>query len=335
MFLQQLVFYIVQLYYFLKFSTLLLVGFAFKGHALFEKKHREKPAVLEGWNENYVKCKNVRLHYVQTGSDDKPLMLFIHGYPEFWYSWRFQLKEFEDRYRCVAIDQRGYNLSDKPKPVESYAVDELVGDVRDVIEELGYKKAIVVAHDWGGLVAWKFAEAYPEMVEKLICCNIPRPGSFRRRIMSSWSQFRKSWYMFFYQNARIPELLCAADDMKMLELAFRNKEMGIRNWKNFTDDDLEAWKYSFSMNGASFKYPINYYRNIFSNVSKKDDAVLEMPTLIIWGTGDGALDIEAAEHSLTTLRNGTMKKIAGASHWVQQDEPEIVNQYITEFLDKN
>lgn len=95
--------------------------------------------------------------------------------------------------RCVAIDQRGYNLSDKPKHVDNYSIDELTGDIRDVIEGLGYDKAIVVAHDWGGLVAWQFAEQYPEMVDKLICCNIPRPGSFRKRIYTSWSQFRKSW----------------------------------------------------------------------------------------------------------------------------------------------
>ncbi|KAF1763663.1 hypothetical protein GCK72_011930 [Caenorhabditis remanei] len=335
MVLQKLVFSLLKYYYCIKFTALLFIGFLIKGRGLFEKKHREKPSVLEGWDSRYIKLKKVRLHYVQTGSDDKPLMLFIHGYPEFWYSWRFQLKEFANRYRCVAIDQRGYNLSDKPKPVESYAADELVGDVRDVIEGLGYKKAVVVAHDWGGLVAWKFAEAYPEMVDKLICCNIPRPGAFRRRLQSSWSQFRKSWYMFFFQNKRIPELLSTADDMKMLEGAFRG-EMGIRNKKNFTDDDLEAWKYSFSMNGASFKYPINYYRNIFNNSSgSSKDIVLEMPTLIIWGTADGALDIEAAEDSLKTLRNGTMKKVLGASHWVQQDEPEQVNQHISEFLSKN
>lgn len=331
---QTIVFRLLQFYYFIKFSSLLLLGFALKGRALFVKKHREKPKVLDGWDSRYIKLKKVRLHYVQTGSDDKPLMLFIHGYPEFWYSWRFQLKEFADRYRCVAVDQRGYNLSDKPRPIESYAVDELVGDVRDVIEALGYKKAIVVAHDWGGLVAWKFAESYPEMVDKLICCNIPRPGAFRKRLQNSWSQFRKSWYMFFYQNARIPELLSTADDMNILDLCFRGKEMGIRNRHNFTDDDLEAWKYSFSMNGASFKYPINYYRNIFNNKSSAKDLVLEMPTLILWGTADGALDIEAAEDSLSTLRRGTMKKISGASHWVQQDEPDKVNQYITEFLNE-
>ncbi|CAI2349758.1 unnamed protein product [Caenorhabditis sp. 36 PRJEB53466] len=323
---------LLQFFYYLKFSALLLLGFALRGKRLFWKVHREKPECLEGWNSRYIKLKKVRLHYVQTGSDDKPLMLFIHGYPEFWYSWRFQLKEFADRYRCVAIDQRGYNLSDKPKLVENYSIDELTGDVRDVIEELGYEKAIVVAHDWGGLVAWEFAARFPEMVEKLICCNIPRPGAFAKRLSGSWSQFRKSWYIFFYQNEKIPELLCVADDMKMLEMCFRAKPMGIRNSQNFTDEDLEAWKYSFSMNGASFKYPINYYRNIFTNLKPKRDPILEMPTLIIWGTGDGALDVEAAEESCKTLRNATFKTIPGASHWVQQDEPELVNSYITDFL---
>uniref|UniRef100_A0A8R1E3P2 AB hydrolase-1 domain-containing protein n=1 Tax=Caenorhabditis japonica TaxID=281687 RepID=A0A8R1E3P2_CAEJA len=260
-------------------------------------------------------------------------MLFLHGYPEFWYSWRFQLNEFQDRFRCVAIDQRGYNLSDKPKPTESYTMDELVGDVRDVIQSLGYQTAIVVAHDWGGLVAWEFAERYPEMVEKLICCNIPRPGAFANKLWGTWSQFKKSWYIFFYQNTILPELFCAAGDMIALDRVFRQEPMGIRNKQNFTDEDLEAWKYTLSHNGASFKYPINYYRSIFTHIHPgRQDLVLEMPVLIIWGTGDTALDYEAAEESLNTLRNGVIKRIAGASHWVQQDEPDLVNQYITEFL---
>uniref|UniRef100_A0A8R1HJR7 AB hydrolase-1 domain-containing protein n=1 Tax=Caenorhabditis japonica TaxID=281687 RepID=A0A8R1HJR7_CAEJA len=324
---------VVKNYYYLKFSALFLLGRALKGKKFLAIKERSKPKCLEGWDSRYVQLQNVRLHYVQTGSDDKPLMLFIHGYPEFWYAWRFQLNEFKDRYRCVAIDQRGFNLSDKPEETKSYTMDELVGDVRGVITELGYEKAIVVAHDWGGLVAWEFAERYPEMVEKLICCNIPRPGAFAKSIWGSWSQFRKSWYIFFYQNQTLPEILTAAGDMMIFSRFFRDKTGGIQNRGNFTDEDLEAWKYSYSYNGASFKYPLNYYRNIFSHVHVyRKDLILDMPVLIIWGTADAALDYATAEDSLKNLRNGIMKPIPGASHFVQQDEPELVNQYISEFL---
>ncbi|CAB3402880.1 unnamed protein product [Caenorhabditis bovis] len=277
--------------------------------------------------------KDIRLHFVQTGSDDKPLLLFIHGYPEFWYSWRFQLEEFKNDYRCVALDQRGYNLSDKPPLIEHYNIRELINDIKNVIEELGYKSAAIAAHDWGGIVAWQFAEFYPEMVEKLICMNIPRPITLMNHLRNSYKQFKMSWYFFLYQTPRIPEILCFAEDMKIFEDCFRSKEMGIRNREYFTDEDLEAWKYTFSNNGASFKYPINYYRNMFDpTMLNGKEEILKMPVLIIWGTEDGALGKELAHLSLKNLENGKVEYIEGASHWVQQDAPLTVNKLMREFL---
>ncbi|CAI5445815.1 unnamed protein product [Caenorhabditis angaria] len=324
---------IIRLYYTLYCIFLLILGFSFKGWKSFQRFIRKKPKCLEGWNSGYLKLKEVRLHYVQTGSDDKPLLLFIHGFPEFWYSWRFQLEEFKNEYRCVAIDQRGYNLSDKPEGKEFYTIDHLVNDVKESIELLGYSSAIIVSHDWGGCVGWKFAEKYPEMCEKLVFMNIPRPNVLLNYIQSNWIQFRKSWYMFFYQTEKFPEMAWTFDDMNNLKLCFRSNQMGLRNKKNFTDEDLEAWKYVFSSNGASFKYPINYYRNLFSDVKAFDKEIsLEMPILIIWGDNDGALESNMAKISLKNLKNGRLEFIAGASHWVQQDEPEKCNNLMREFF---
>ncbi|CAB3404959.1 unnamed protein product [Caenorhabditis bovis] len=324
---------VYQLYFTVFAVIAIILGILTKGTRYFAQKKREKPKCLEGWDSRFIQLKNIRLHYVQTGSDDKPLMLFVHGYPEFWYSWRFQLKEFQHDYRCIAIDQRGFNLSDKPPRIEDYNPRELTNDIKNFIEALGYKSAIIVGHDWGGAIAWLFAEYYPEMVEKLICLNITRPATLVNHFRNSYEQFKKSWYFFFYQTPKLPEILSNAEDMKLLEFFFRSKEMGIRNQENFTDEDLEAWKYAYSNNGASFEYPINYYRNAFDPIwLYGEEDILNMPVLVIWGTDDAALGKELAGLSLKKLTNGRAEYVPGASHWVQQDAPEVVNKLMREFL---
>ncbi|KAL6728946.1 hypothetical protein Aduo_000047 [Ancylostoma duodenale] len=171
----------------------LIKDFLLYGSDCFTVKKHPKPKCLEGWDERYIQLKILRLHYVQTGDDDKPLLLMLHGFPEFWYSWRFQLKHFANKYRCVALDQRGYNLSDKPSHTEDYHIDFLIADVREVAEKLGYKKFILMGHDWGAVVAWKFALVYPELLEKLIILNVPHPNVLPELMATSSEQRRKSW----------------------------------------------------------------------------------------------------------------------------------------------
>ena len=123
--------------------------------------------VLEGtWTEDFIETNGINLHYVTQGVG--PLMLMLHGFPEFWYSWRHQIPELAFDYKVVALDLRGYNESDKPIEQKSYAIAELIKDVEGVIKGLGYESCVLVGHDWGGAIAWNFAYAYPEMVDKLI-----------------------------------------------------------------------------------------------------------------------------------------------------------------------
>ena len=131
-------------------------------------------SAISSWEHNFIKTNGVNLHYVSQGSGK--LMLMLHGFPEFWYSWRHQIREFAADYRVVAVDLRGYNDSDKPKDIEAYAMSELIADVQGIISALGYENCILVAHDWGGAIAWNFAYAYPAMVEKLIVLNLPHPA---------------------------------------------------------------------------------------------------------------------------------------------------------------
>nr|KAG5698659.1 hypothetical protein BaRGS_003173 [Batillaria attramentaria] len=147
----------------------------------------------------YIYLEEVRLHYVTTGSEGKPLMVLVHGFPEFWYSWRYQLREFKDSFRVVAIDLRGYGDSDKPTDVSSYDVSKLVDDVKQLISALGYKKCVLVGHDWGGAVSWSFAQTYPDMVDKLIVMSCPSISAYMK---NAWSrlglrQLRRSWQVKF------------------------------------------------------------------------------------------------------------------------------------------
>ncbi|CAD6190383.1 unnamed protein product [Caenorhabditis auriculariae] len=291
----------LQIVYTLIVATVMIFLRLKHGPKLLEtKKRTTPPKCLEGWNSRYLKLKNVRLHYVQTGEDSKPLMLMIHGFPEFWYSWRFQLREFQDDYRCVAIDQRGYNLSDKPMGVEFYTAELLVNDVKEVIEALGYEKAVVVGHDWGALVAWKLAISYPELVDRLVILNAPHPTAFMKVISTNFKQFRNSWYLFFFQTRILPEMCCTTFDYKKLMLSL----------------------FLCTTTGT------------FSTANLQRLPPVKPRTLIIWGTGDTALVPECAKNSLKYCEDGEVKYVEGASHWVQQDEPKIVNRHIREFLEQ-
>ncbi|KAJ1349112.1 hypothetical protein KIN20_004563 [Parelaphostrongylus tenuis] len=328
----RLVFFRLQQFF---WTVVTLIGLArdrlLYGPECFQLKAHPKPKCLEGWDEHYIQLKSIRLHYVQTGSNDKPLLLMIHGFPEFWYSWRFQLKHFSDRYRCVAVDQRGYNLSEKPKDVEAYAIHFLVNDIKELVEQLGYQKFFLMGHDWGAVVAWRFALTYPELVQKLIILNVPHPSVLPMLMTTSAEQRRKSWYVFMFQTPVVPELLIKSRDFHMFDVMMRGKKAGIRHSENFTDEDLEAWKHVFSQPDA-LSGPVNYYRNIARARTVQGDPICKPPTIIIWGEDDEFLTREAATASLQFCQNVQLKFIEGASHWVMQDVPSRVNQLVDEFL---
>ncbi|KAI1883287.1 hypothetical protein AGOR_G00243650 [Albula goreensis] len=210
-----------------------------------------------------VKESGLKLHYVAAGERGKPLMLLIHGFPEFWYSWRHQLREFRSEYRVVAMDMRGYGESDAPKSISSYRRDLLMQDVKDMVESLGYNRCLLVAHDWGGLLAWLFSIHYPEMVTKLIVLNCPHPSAFTDQLVRSPRQLLQSSYIFLFQIPRLPEFLISTNDFQALRKVFTSRHTGVRSKSGqMTKEDLEAYLYTFSQPGALIG-PINYYRNIF------------------------------------------------------------------------
>ncbi len=268
----------------------------------------------------------VRLHYVAEGSG--PLMLMLHGFPEFWYSWRYQIPEFAKDYRVVALDLRGYNESGKPKNPSAYQMSVLVDDIRAVIESLGYDRAILVGHDWGGAIAWNVAYAYPSLIEKLIVLNIPHPAKFSEG-MQSIDQLQKSWYVLAFQIPGLPELLLQWDDYRAIESIFVETAA---NPNVFSAADIEAYKNAAAKRGA-IAAMLSYYRQIFPNLfEEREWGILQVPTLMVWGEKDTALGKELTFGTDVYVRDFQVRYIPDVGHWVQQEAPELVNEYMREFV---
>ncbi len=278
------------------------------------------------WKHEYIITNGVKLHYVTQG--EGPLMLMLHGFPEFWYSWRHQIPEFAKNFKVVAVDLRGYNDSDKPKEQSAYVIDEFIKDVEGIIKGLGYEKCVLVAHDWGGAIAWCFAYAHPEMVERLIILNAPHPAKLGEGLRNPQQLFRSS-YIFFFQLPWLPELVLQAADYQFIENAFKGMAV---DKSAFTQADINAYKDAAAKRGAMTAM-LNYYRNIFQDkFLNKKWGILEVPTLIIWGENDTALGKELTYGLEAYVRDLQIKYIPSCSHWVQQERPELVNEYMREYL---
>ena len=284
--------------------------------------------VKADWHDDYIITNGINLHYVTQGEGS--LMLLLHGFPEFWYSWRHQIPEFARDYKVVALDLRGYNESDKPKQIEAYRMEELLKDVEGVIRGLGYESCILVGHDLGGAIAWSFAYAYPDLVDRLIVMNLPHPAKFMEGLKTP-QQLLRSWYMFLFQLPWLPELLLQLNDYQAIKSIFAGTAI---DKTAFSPTDIEAYKDAAAKRGA-LTAMLNYYRNIFQslfNDKPREWGVLNIPTLMIWGEEDTALGKELTYETEKLVNSLQIKYIPNCSHWVQQEQPQLVNQYMREFL---
>ena len=278
-----------------------------------------------------VTANGINLHCVTRGEGD--MVILIHGFPEFWYSWRHQIPSLARRFKVVAPDMRGYNLSDKPEGVEAYSISNLTSDVRGLITNFGYEKAHVVSHDWGGAVAWMFSIMYPDSLDKLVVMNAPHPAVFMRNLRSNPRQVMRSWYMFFFQIPGLPELAIRSFDYAALKQFFRG--WAIRK-DAFSDEDIEQLVKAASQPGA-LTGGINYYRAMMRNLGKSSGLTgfpkINRPTLLIWAENDRALGKELTYGLERYFSDGlTIRYIPNCSHWVQQEQPLLVNELLDEFL---
>ena len=235
----------------------------------------------------------------------------------------------------MAVDLRGYGETDHPPKTLDYVLTNLRQDIVELIPALGHSKAILVAHDWGGIIAWAVTQKHPELVEKLVTMNGPHLWVFKSMISGSWTQLKKSWYVFVFQLPWLQEFIMSQRDFSNFNVIFRGKKAGVQNQASFPSEAVEAYKYVFSQPGA-ITGPINYYRCILKNFSAEEKKIAEksinVPTLIIWGDGDKFLENSMADAHSGFVTDLTVKHIPKCSHWVQQDQPVLVNQYMREFL---
>ncbi len=270
----------------------------------------------------------IKLNLVDSQKGKIPL-LFLHGFPDYHYGWRKQIPAFEEwGYRVIVPDQRGYNLSDKPAAVADYNLDRLGQDMLDLLDHLQLESAFVIGHDWGGAVAWWLAHHHPERVRGLIILNMPHPRTFISYLKSHRSQMLKSWYMFLFQLPVLPEwALSRGNYVHFAQTMQDDARRGA-----VTQQDLVKYRQAWSQPGA-FKGMINWYRAaVRSKPRPFPSTAIKLPTLILWGSRDPYLEADLAEASLAECANGRVKYAKHAGHWLQQDEPEWVNEKILEFV---
>lgn len=273
----------------------------------------------------YADLGEVRLHYAEAG--EGPLVLLLHGFPEFWFSWRHQLQALaEAGMHAVAPDLRGYNLSSKPAGVDAYRLERLTADVDALARFFGTERAVLVGHDWGGAIAWASAMTYPSLVERLVVVNAPHPVRFEQGLRSP-SQLARSWYVFFFQVPWLPELAGRAFDHAWARRTLRAE--------GFSGQEVERYVESWSQPGAATA-AINYYRALFqrrpAGLRKLVRRRIECPVLVIWGEPDRYLGSELAEPPPDWCADVRVERIPGANHWVHCRRPERVNALLVEFL---
>ncbi|QQS29399.1 MAG: alpha/beta hydrolase [Sphingobacteriales bacterium] len=276
-----------------------------------------------------IQVNGITLHCMTEGAGK--LMILLHGFPEFWYSWRKQIPVLAQHFKVVAPDMRGYHRSDKPKGVYHYRPEALVNDVRDLIKAFGQEKAIIVGHDWGGAVAWWFASLYPEMTEKLIVLNMPHPAEMKKQLWRNFTQLKKSWYVFFFQLPYLPEQYLSRNPKKFFKQALRGWSI---NKEAFSNDDIDQYVKAFPL-PSDFTAPINYYRagaRYPVRANGRKPVKVSAPTLLIFGEDDKALGKELTyntQHYCSGILK--MEYIPNCSHWVQHEHPDKVNQLILDF----
>jgi len=260
----------------------------------------------------------VKIHYATLGQG--PLVVMIHGFPDFWYSWRDQMEGLADKYQVVAVDQRGYNLSDKPKGVENYDMRLLIADIASVIKHVGKEKATIVGHDWGGAVAWQFALNVPQMTENLIILNLPHPNGLARELRTNQDQIKNSEYARNFQ-------VKSADDPTV----FFGMPMTPQTMSGWVKDPAARAKYVEAFERSDREGMLNYYKRNYpkesgeSAITPPDPPKAKMSVLMFHGLEDTALNSDALSGTWDWLEKDlTLVTIPGAGHFVQQDAAKMV-----------
>jgi epoxide hydrolase 4 len=276
-----------------------------------------------------IDTNGIRLHVAQAGPQKGPLVIMLHGFPEFWRGWRSQIPVLaEAGFRLWIPDQRGYNLSEKPTTLEAYNLDELAKDVVGLIDAAGVERCFLVGHDWGAAVAWWVAAKHPDRLKKLAVINVPHHAVMSRTLQTSYLQKLRSWYMFFFQLPLIPEFCLSLAGFRMLESSLVTSARP----GTFSLEEMVQYRQAWAQPGA-LTGMINWYRALFRNRPKPPKTVkIEVPTMLIWGAGDRFLGREMAQPSIDLCEHGRLVMIDEATHWVHHEESGRVNALLDQFF---
>lgn len=267
--------------------------------------------------------------YYKTGGKGDPL-LFLHGFPDFSYSWRKQVPAFSENYRVILPDLRGYNRNSKPQKVKHYSLMALKDDIIALLDHLQIEKVSLIAHDWGGGVAWVLTALHPERINKLIVLNMPHVDEFRKQIFSNFQQFKRSWYALAFQVPFLPEWYFSRNPDWFLKVVFKARST---RREHYTRENHAAYKAAFP-DFETWRATINYYRAFFRHPYRPRPLPrIQVPTAIIWGAKDHALgkELSVATQDYCDHFLG-IRYIEEASHWLQHEYPEEVNESIKTFL---
>ncbi len=268
----------------------------------------------------------VRLHVVTAGDGDAPLVVLLHGFPEFWYGWRAQLEPLVAAgYRVLVPDQRGYNRSEKPDGIGAYRTRERSQDIVELIASEDRDSAHIVGHDWGGMVAWDLARRAPERVDRLAVVNAPHPTAYLRQLVASLEQLRRSWYAAWFQVPRLPEFACRFDDFRVLERALRETAAP----GTFSDEELAHYRRAWRRDGA-LTGMLNWYRAAARYPPARLTDRVDAPTLVVWGEDDTALLPSLAVDSASFCPNGRLEMLPDVSHWVPHEVPGRLSELLLE-----
>jgi len=277
--------------------------------------------------EGFADVGDVSLHYVEAG--EGPLVVLLHGFPEFWFGWRLQISELAAAgFRVVAPDLRGYNLSSRPRGIKAYGADKLADDVHGLIHALGADSAMVVGHDWGGTVAWTLAMNHPEDVDRLVVLDAAHPRKLQKGLFFP-RQLLRSWYFFFFAAPWLPERVVRARRFRFFRRFLRDARPG------FTPQEMDRYVEAWSRPGTATAM-LDYYRNsVFTPPWKAWKAIrpVSAPTLVIWGKGDRYLGPKLADpehHDVPNLDR--VVRLSDASHWVHHDQADRVNDLLVDFF---
>ncbi|MFZ2488114.1 MAG: alpha/beta hydrolase [Anaerolineae bacterium] len=277
----------------------------------------------------HIPTNGITLHVVQAGPADGPPVVLLHGFPEYWGAWQAQIPALAAAgYRVIVPDQRGYNLSDKPRGVGAYHIRHLVQDTIGLLDALGYQQVALVGHDWGAAVAWWVAGTHPDRLSQLAILNVPHTAVMFRTLLRSWTQIRRSWYIFFFQLPGLPEA----------SLRRNNWANAVRSLKGstrrgtFSAAQIEGYRAAWGQPGA-ITGMINWYRAALRHQRTLASlGRIHVPTRMIWGAQDIALGKEMAQPSIELCDQGELVLLEQAGHFVQHEEPAQVNALLLDFL---